>query len=161
MVCNASCILYQHPKKYLDMRNGGPVFSCSFMYTLRIHACKALILALVIFIFLEYATNMFVYREPINKIVAPGLAWISSSLNRKLSNEQRVPPEWNVIPANKDPCLNCNTLNVNSTVSKLTNASSTNIGNNTNSTSHTIEECPLVPPKLGMPICSVLQLLVI
>lgn len=137
------------------MRSGGTgLQGCSLLNSVRIHLCKAVILALIIFIFLQYATNLFVYREPIHKMVAPGLAWFSSSLNHKFRiNEEKMPPVWE----SGQPCVNkCNI--VNSNASKLSNISEPlsvkcNLnGSSKIATSHeeeSLEECPLVPPKLG------------
>lgn len=123
---------------------------CSLIHRLRIYACKAVIFAFIIFIFVEYATNLFIYREPINKIVAPGLAWISNSLNHKLGiNEVKMSPagESNQLCVN-----NCNSVNISftnisnhKTVNQNLTVSSKNL---TASHTKSLEECPLVPPKL-------------
>lgn len=144
------------------MRKGGTTFQGSCLYTLRIHACKAVLLALIVFIFIEYATNLFVYKEPINKIVAPGLAWISSSFNHELNtNEESMSSAWD----NNQPCVhNCQNVSVNRIVTSSSNASKSDLvktlSNNSTSQKDVLKECPLVPPKLGESCMFILQFVI-
>ncbi|GBN31734.1 Beta-1,4-N-acetylgalactosaminyltransferase bre-4 [Araneus ventricosus] len=136
------------------MSKGGTVFqSCSPVQLWRAHICKAVIFSLLMFLFLEYTCNILVYRHPINKIVAPGLAWISQ-LNQKFGDDRAT----SVTKNHELLLINTNSTTVNNTsVKKLLENTKWNkngnftvsaIKNSTTSHLETKKECPLVPPNL-------------
>lgn len=117
--------------------------------------CKAVILFLLVFLFIEYACNIVVYKHHINKIVVPGLAWISN-LNQK-PDHVRLPTVTSSNYVGLHHSID--SVSVNKTFSSKTvresRSSNYSMSGNTtlkNSTSQleTLKECPLVPPNLGM-----------
>ncbi|GIX71605.1 beta-1,4-N-acetylgalactosaminyltransferase bre-4 [Caerostris extrusa] len=123
---------------------------CSCVHRSRALICKAVILMLLIVLFLEYTCNILVYKHPINKIVAPGLSWISQ-LNQKYGEERILHMTQShelIVHITNSTSIN------NSKVNKVDSIKLNNTGNSTvasrNSTSHleTKKECPLVPPNL-------------
>lgn len=134
------------------MSKGGTVLQgCSPVQLWRAHICKAVILTLLIFLFLEYACNILVYRDPINKIVAPGLAWISR-LNQKFGEDKIS----SVTESHTLLLVNINSTSVNNSynLKKIDSTklqrkeNSTFISKNSSSHLETKKECPLVPPNL-------------
>lgn len=139
------------------MRQGGTAQQgCSPVYFWRTHFCKIVLVILFLFLFLQYATNVLVYKHGINKMVSPGLAWISQSLQQKLGiGEERMVPvvlSTDYVRTNVTNATHIvNTTSVqsvsNSTASKNLMVGSVESTDHAN-TSQEIPLCPLVPPKL-------------
>lgn len=135
-------------------KGGTALLCCSPLQMWRANLCKAVIFTLLMFLFLEYACNIVVYKHQINKIVAPGLAWINN-LNQK-SEADRISTVKSHYKESKNTA---NYVIVNKTLATKTmngSRSSNNIilGNVTSLLNATSQlemqkECPLVPPNLG------------
>ncbi|XP_042913363.1 beta-1,4-N-acetylgalactosaminyltransferase bre-4-like [Parasteatoda tepidariorum] len=113
--------------------------------------CKAVILLVFTVMLLDYSYYLFSDRKPINKIVAPGLAWISH-LNQKLSDTKALSNNSFLPLKPHNILLNRSLVSESSNSSKLysSKVENKNISLNFINSSHLepSTECPLIPPKL-------------
>lgn len=140
-------------------KGGTALLCCSPFQMWRAHLCKAVIFTLLIFLFLEYACNIVVYKHQINKIVAPGLAWINN-LNQKseLDRISTVTKSRYKESQNTAISIIVNKTLTSKTMNKSRSSNNFILGNVTSLTNATSQletqkECPLVPPNLGTKFC--------
>ncbi|XP_035226531.1 beta-1,4-N-acetylgalactosaminyltransferase bre-4-like [Stegodyphus dumicola] len=128
---------------------------CSPVQLWRTHLCITVILVLLMIIFLQYGTNLLMCRQPLNKMVAPALAWISYSLNQKFGLNDKTSTVKNSF---QQPVTKAEFTAVNSDFKNTSNASESDlfkvkklsVATEQANASHeeSLKECPLVPPNL-------------